>query len=133
MAEFNFLFCDQSRVAETIAPDEQTITDFNGWDYTPNPVLPYRRTFRVTLHGLRWYLDGNQLDLSSNQKYNAGLLEVFYRDHRLHKPFYYQHEYLGSLELRFKSPVSVPKAAADSGGLLEALEITMVEHSPDYY
>lgn len=134
MAEFTFNFCVGTRAAEVIAPEETQVKDFNGWDYTPNPVLPYRRGFKVHLDGLRWYLDtaGTALDLATNVNYNAGLLETFYKDHRMHKPFNFQHEYLGLLECRFSAPVSMSAAIPDSGGLLERLTIQMIHHNPSY-
>lgn len=133
MAEYNFNFCPNTRVAEVIAPQEAEIQDFNGWDYTPTPVLPYRRRFKITLSGLRWYLsDFGGLDFFTDQEHNAGLLEQFYADHRKHKPFNFVHEYLGLLEMRFDSPVSVPKAIPNSGGLIDSLEIQTIHHSPSY-
>lgn len=133
MAEFNFDFCPNTRVAETIAPEETSIRDFNGWDYTPRPVLPYRRRFRITLEGLRWYFNSNgTIDYVTDIEHNAGVLESFYTDHRKHKPWNFQHEWLGLLELRFDNPLSVPKAEADSYGLLEPLEIQAIHHNPTY-
>lgn len=133
MAEFNFNFCPTTRVAEIIAPEEPTVRDFNGWDYTPRPVLPYRRKFKVTLEGLRWYyLQDGTIDYSANPERNAGVLEYFYEDHRKWRPFNFLHERLGLLELRFESPLSIPKALPDSGGLVPALEIMMIHHNPTY-
>ena len=133
MAEFNFDFCLNSRSAETIAPEEPTVRDMNGWDYTPRPVLPYRRKFKVTLEGLRWHFNADgTIDYATNPEYNAGVLESFYKGHRKHKPFNYRHEWLGLLELRFDNPVSVPKAIANSGGLVDSLEIMMIHHNPTY-
>lgn len=133
MAEFTFDFCIDRRVAETLAPEEPAIRDFNGWDYTPAPVLPYRRKFKVTLEGLRWYFNDNgTIDLATNPQQNAGRLEEFYSTHRKHKPFNFQHEWLGLLELRFEVPVNVPKAIPNSQGLIEQLEIQMIHHNPSY-
>lgn len=133
MAEFDFNFCRKTRVAETIAPEETTIKDFNGWDYTPRPTLPYRRKFKVTLDGLRWYFNSNgTIDYVTNPEYNAGVLESFYSAHRKHKPFNYQHEWLGLLELRFENPVNIPKAIPNSGGLIESFELMMIHHNPTY-
>ena len=87
MAEFDFDFCIGTRTAETIAPEDPVVKDFNGWDYAPRPVLPYRRSFKITLEGLRWYFNDNgTIDLVTNPNYNAGLLEDFYTTHRQYKP-----------------------------------------------
>ena len=44
----------------------------------------------------------------------------------------YDHEWLGTLELRFKNPLSVPKALPNSGGLLDTLEVMAIHHNPTY-
>ena len=133
MAEFDFNFCENSRVIETLAPEETVIRDFNGWDYTPNPILPYRRRFKVTLEGLRWYTRANgSIDTGHNPDYNAYRLEDFYARHRRHKPFNLAHPWLGFLEVRFDGPVNVPKAIPNSGGLIESVEVTMIHHNPRY-
>lgn len=134
MAEFTFDFCDNSRVVSVIAPEELTVRDFNGWDYTPQPVLPYRRKFKVTLYGLTWYLNGagTALDVATNPGRNAGRLEEFYTTHRLFKEFDFTHEYLGSMEMRFQNIVSIPEAVVNSGGRLDKFEVMMVEHNPSY-
>lgn len=133
MAEFDFDFCLDRRVAETMPPEEPAIKDFTGWDYAPTPSLPYRRKFKISLEGLRWYfLENGQIDLVTDASHNAGALEAFYTLHRQHKPFNYLHEWMGTMELRFNSPVMVPKAMPNSGGLIEGLELTAIHHNPTY-
>lgn len=133
MAELEFNFCPNSRVVETIAPEEPSIKDFNGWDYAPKPVLPYRPMYKITLEGLRWrfYSDG-RLDYETDPETNAGLLEKFYSTHRKFKPFHFQHEWMGMMELRFQNPVSVPKAVPNSGGLVEPIEVMAILNNPTY-
>lgn len=132
MAEFTFDFCPNSRVAEKLAPDEPEVQDFNGWVYNPVPVLPFRPTFKVTLEGLHWYLSGGSLDTATDPERNAGRLEAFYLTHRLHKPFDFQHEYLGTIEMRFLEPVSVPKGMENGGGVIDSFEIMMIQHTSSY-
>lgn len=134
MANFIFDFCPDSRVAEKLAPEEPEVGDFNGWVYNPVPVLPFRPTFKVTLEGLRWYLnnEGNALDTTTDITRNAGRLEAFYLIHRLHRPFNFQHEYLGNLEMRFYEPVSVPKGLENAGGVIDSFEIMMIQHTSSY-
>lgn len=132
MAEFTFDFCPNSRVAEKLAPDEPQLDDFNGWIYNPVPVLPYRPQYRITLEGLRWMFNSNGSLNTDNNGYNAARLEAFYQEHRLYKPFNFQHEYEGLLEMTFASPVSVPKGLKDSDGLIEPLEITTILHNVRY-
>ena len=131
-AKYEFEFCKNSRVAEVIAPEEPKVKDFNGWDYTPTPVVPYRRSFKITLEGLRWYTNEDGLDVTTDPEHNAGRLEKFYEEHRLHVPFVFNHEYLGLIELRFSNPLNVPKAMQNSQGLLEPLEFTAMHHNPSF-
>jgi hypothetical protein len=134
MAEFVFNFCPNSRVAELLAPEEPEVKDFNGWVYHPVPVLPFRPNFRVTLEGLKWYLNGagTGLDTTTDPTINAGRLEAFYKTHRLFKPFNFTHEYLGTLELRFSAPLSIPKGLVNGGGAVEPLQINMIQHNATY-
>lgn len=132
MAEFLFDFCPNSRMAKVIAPDEPEVKDFNGWDYTPTPYLPFRRKFQVRLEGLRWYMGDSTLDATTDPTMNAGRLEGFYYTHRMHKPFNFEHEYLGTLEMRFAEPLSIPEAIPNSGGLIDAFEFMLVHHNPSY-
>jgi hypothetical protein len=132
MSNLVFDFCDTARVAEEMPPEEQTITSMNGWDFAARPKVPYRRKFKVSLYGLRWYLNvaGTALDLTTNTKFNAGLLLDFYKTHRLWDSFLYNHEYLGQIRVRFNKPVQIPAGAA--GGRIENVDIELVEHSPSY-
>ena len=134
MAESLFDFCTTSRVATLIPPDDPEIKDFNGWVYNPTPVLPFVPTFNIRLGGLKWFLNeaGTALDTASDPTHNAGRLEAFYRTHRLHKPFNFQHEYLGNIEMRFFSKVSIPEAIPNSGGAIDELEITTIQHKMTY-
>jgi hypothetical protein len=66
-----FDFCDTSRVIEEIPPEDQTASSMNGWDFTAKPKIPYRRTFKVALHGMRWYLatGGASLDITTDTNF----------------------------------------------------------------
>lgn len=127
-----FDFCTDSRVVVELPPQEPSPINLNGWDHAPKPSTPYQRTFKVTLHGLKWYLTHAGLLLSSDSEHNAGRLLKFYRDHRLYRPFILHHEYLGAIQCRFNQPVEVPAAVTNSNGLIEPVEINMVHHNPGY-
>ena len=135
MAEFTFDFCTESRVAEKISPDEPEVKDFNGWIYHPTPVLPYRPSYKITIEGMQWYLNGtgDALDAVTDPEHNAGRLEAFYLTHRMHKPFDYVHEYLGTIELTFAEPLNIPKGMVNSGGAIEPIEFTALHHNVDYF
>lgn len=127
-----FDFCDTSRVIEEIAPESPAGTDMNGWTFTAKPAIPYRRTFKVTLHGMRWYLNGSVLDITTNPKKNIGRLLKFYRDNQRWDVFALNHEYLGSILCQFAGAVNPPKAIASSNGLVEPFEVQLVHYNPGY-
>lgn len=132
MSNQTFDFCNTSRVAEELPPQEQPTMSMNGWPFTSKPKVPYQREFKVTLDGLKWYLNvgGTALDETTDTTRNVGRLLRFYRDHRLWDSFLYNHEYLGIIRVRFSKPVTVPKAKGDTGGKLDSVEVNLVEHSP---
>lgn len=129
-----FDFCPNSRVEEEIPPEEQAAISMNGWDFVAKPTVPYKAKWKVTLEGLKWYLNaaGTALDVTTDLPHNAGRLLMFYRTNRQNGVFQYQHEFLGLLDVRFAQPVQIPKAIQNSGGICEPVEITIVHHNPAY-
>lgn len=127
-----FDFCPNRHVPETIAPEPRGGKSFNGWSFTSRPAVPYQRQFKLTLNGLHWYLTGTGgYDAATNPGFNARRLELFYEEHENWKTFTYTHPHLGeTIECRFANVVNVPKALPNSGGFIEPLEVTLVEHSP---
>lgn len=129
-----FDFCPDYMIPETEPPtDHGKGMSMNGWHYAVKPNVPYQKSFTVTLQGMCWYLTGGGMyDVSMDPRYNGRRLELFYEGHGLWKFFEFQHPHLGLLEVRFALPVKVPKALANSGGLIESFEIKLVEHSPPF-
>jgi hypothetical protein len=128
-----FDFCPQSRVIRELAPEESGSVSMNGWDFSSKPNQPYRRTFVVKLHGMRWYTnDAGAYDPTVDAQHNAALLLQFYHDHRLYKPFILQHEHYGRIECKFKVKVDLDPAIGNSGGLMEAFDVTMIHNNPRY-
>ena len=128
-----FDFCKDSRVITEIAPEEPASVTMNGWDFTGRPADPYRRSFSAKLYGLRWYqLPKGHLDFSTDPLYNAGRLLGFYQRHRLYKTFMLNHDYLGPLVCRFKTPLQIQPAIMNSAGLIEAFDIMLIHHNPSY-
>ena len=128
-----FEFCPASNVPVTVPPEAQSVTTMNGWTFSSRPNVPYCRKFKVKLQGLRWYLQsGGYYDKDTNPAYNAHRLEKFYQRHQQYKPFRWFHQHLGLIEVRFAAPVELPAGIENSGGLLEAYEITLIEHNPGW-
>lgn len=129
-----FDFCDTSRVIVEVPPQEQQVISMNGWDFSAKPKVPYRREFKTTLYGMRWYLNGagTALDVATDPTHNIGRLLQFYRDHRMWDSFLINHEYLGQIRVRFNKPVSPPEGLPDAGGRLDGLEVILLEHSPSW-
>jgi hypothetical protein len=124
-----FDFCPKSRVAEEIPPDEADVMSLNGWVFHPRAKIPYRPTFKVTLYGLRWYLVGAGLDLTTNPTLNAGRLLNFYIGNRKFGTFDFNHEYRGNIICQFDKPVTIPAAEPDSGGLVKPFDVTLVQYN----
>lgn len=130
-----FLFCTGRNVPETLPRDApQTAMSMNGWQFSSRPTTPYQRKFKLTLHGLRWYLDPgtDYYDPASNYQFNAAALEKFYQDHETWSPFILPHQHIGDLVVRFFSPVTVPAGEQNSGGFIKPVEVTFIHHNPGY-
>lgn len=127
-------FCPSRNVPSTLPRElSNPVITLGGWQFSSRPTAPYQRKFRVILHGLRWYLNSDgTFDKTTNPAFNAKRFEEFYEAHETWNPFVFPHQHLGNLTCRFSSAVTVPAAIADSGGLIEALEVTLIHHNPGY-
>lgn len=129
-----FDFCPKSHVWEEIAPDELSVVSFRGWEATSKPAVPFRPKYKLTLHGLRWYLNagGTAFDTTTNPTHNAARLRAFYIANRQWDSFNYTHETLGAMVVRFAAPALPPPALANSGGLLGPFEVTVIQKNPGF-
>lgn len=128
-----FDFCPDTLVPETIPPEPVVGVSMNGWEFSSKPAVPYRRKFKITLHGLTWYLLPNGLyDEVTDPTHNARLLEKFYQAHEKWREFDWTHPHIGMLVVKFAAPVNVPAAIPNSGGLVSALEVTLIESNPGF-
>jgi hypothetical protein len=118
-------------VPRTKPPQASPVMTMNGWPFSSRPKVPYQKTFVVKLQGMYWYLkDTGLYDADTDPRYNARRLELFYEEHGTWKSFQFPHPHYGWLECRFAQPVEVPEAVVNSNGLIEAFDVTLVEHSP---
>lgn len=126
-----FDFCPDFTVPETVPPEPQSGLSMNGWRFTSRPAVPYRRKFKLKLQGLQWFLLPNGLyDVATNPTLNAHRLEKFYQRHENWLPFNWTHPHLGSLVVQFEGQVIVPAAEPNSNGLVNAIEINLLEYNP---
>lgn len=129
-----FDFCPNRLVPRTKPPGSQGKgVSMNGWYFSSKPNVPYQKTFVVKLQGLTWYLKPDGMyDYTTNPLFNAARLEEFYRQNGTWDNFDFAHPHLGILRCRFGDTVEVPEAVPNSGGLIEAFDITLVQHNPGY-
>lgn len=129
-----FDFAPNSHVAEELPPEEPKVTSMNGWDFTSRPVVPYQARFKLTMSGMRWIFNSSRtaLDVATSPQLNAGRLLEFYKANRTWDSFPYNHEYLGIIECRFSSPLTIPKSLPDSNGLIPDFELNLIHHNPGY-
>lgn len=130
-----FNFCPASLVPEMIAPDAMSVMSLNAWTFSSKPTVPFQRSWRVTLHGMKWYLNATTgvFDLTTDVTHNAALLEKFYQDHGTWDSFSWTHPHIaGALTVRFKTPLQIPAALPNSGGVLAPLEVMLLHHNPGY-
>lgn len=129
-----FNFCPDRNVPETMPREPAaSVMTMNAWQFSARPNTPYQRRFKVTLHGLRWYLaaDGTY-DFTTNENFNARALERFYEAHETWAPFIFPHQHFGNLLCRFVAPVQVPAGEMNSGGFIKPVEVMLIQHNPGY-
>ena len=128
-----FNFCPTTLVPETMPPEPSVIMSLNGWAFSAKPTVPYQKTFKVTLYGLRWYLNNDgTFNTATDPTRNARVLEQFYETNGAWDNFAWQHPHFGSLVVRFKAAVILPAAIPNSNGLCPPVEITLVHHNPSF-
>lgn len=131
-----FTFAPSRNVPVTLPRDNggATVMSMNGWQFTSKPTTPYQRKFKVTLHGMRWYLNATTglYDTTTNPTFNARALEIFYEQNEQWNPFVFPHQHFGNLDCRFAAPLQVPEAIPNSNGLIAPFEMTLIHHNPGY-
>lgn len=129
-----FKFAPESQVPVTLSPDPVQGMSMAGWNFSARPSVPYQRKFRVTLYGMRWYLNEytGLYDRITDPEHNAHLLELFYQEHGTWQAFYWNHPHLGRLKVRFAAKVDVPEGIQNSGGLVDKFDITLIHDNPSF-
>lgn len=130
-------YCPKGMVVENLPPDQNSgggmSISMNGWTFSSKPTVPYQYSFKVTLHGLKWFLQANDLyDNTSSPTVNARRFEEFVKTNGLWDNFVFPHPHLGSINCRFKVLPLIPRAEPNSNGLIPAFEVELVHHDPSY-
>ena len=101
----------------------------SSWDFASKPESPYQREFSLKLQGLRYYFnpDTGFPDGTQRPALNALLLQQFYERHGTWKSFAYRHPVLNWVKVRFKDPLDLPYGLKGGDGIIDEVEITLVE------
>jgi hypothetical protein len=130
-----FDFCPDRNVPENLPREgSPTTMSTGGWQFSARPTTPYQRRMKLTLHGLRWYVDAatGRYDYTTNPTFNARALERFYEAHELWRPFTLPHQHFGDMTVRFAQALTVPAGEANSGGFIKPFEVMLIHHNPGY-
>lgn len=134
MANDRFIFAPNSQVPVTLAPDPVQGMSMNGWQFSARPTVPYQKKFKVTLYGMKWFLNPTTdlYDAATQPEINARALEIFYETHGTWAPFYWKHPHLGDLLVRFSAKVDVPEGLVNSDGTIDKFDVNFIHHNPGY-
>jgi hypothetical protein len=130
-----FSFCPGRNVPETLPREApQSTMSMGGWQFSARPTTPYQKKIKLTLHGLRWYLNSatGLYDFTTNPTFNARNLEMFYERHETWLPFTLPHQHFGDMLVRFAAPLTVPRGEVNAGGFIAPVEATFIHHNPGY-
>ncbi|HQT80196.1 MAG TPA: hypothetical protein PLD10_24415 [Rhodopila sp.] len=116
-------------VTATRYPQNGTSIQFgNSYVFTASPKGPPQRMFTLEFAALRWYLDDNDmLDIYTDVAHNAGALNAFYLTVQTWKSFSYNHPQFGPLNVRFFKALQLPPPVAGGNGVIEKIQIDLVE------
>lgn len=89
---------------------------------------PSLRSFTLNFPTMLILTDLNgQLSPLISPEINLLALERFYQDHRMAKPFVYDHPLFGWVRCRFGEPLKIPQGIAGGGGSVESFSTKLVE------
>lgn len=115
-------------VRETYPDPGTSITLGNSYVFATPPTAPDQRIFTLDFNSIwRGINSDGTPDTTTFYDNNAARLLQFYETYKLHKTFQYQHNWLGLLNVRFKSPLDMPKAIPGGDGWTESFSVTFIE------
>lgn len=125
-ATFNF---PAHTVGEKYQSDSGIRVKLGGsYQFDAPPVGPDQRIFTLNFESMVRLLDSSgAMDITTMREVNAGALLRFYEDHRLYKPFYYPHPWLGQIIVKFNTALELPKGIKNGNGWTEAFSVELIE------
>lgn len=97
------------------------------YTFATKPVGPPQRTFILSFKGMKWYMNGSSIDLSTNPTRNMGAIDAFYQAHELYSVFIYPHPIYGNVNVRFAEPLKHPDVEEGGTGVTNGFEIKLIE------
>lgn len=96
--------------------------------YTVEADAPDQRIFILTLPGMQYFTDHNGvIDPYTTPERNMAVLEDFYNTHRLALKFNFDHPVHGTVVCRFNQPLEVPEGIPEGNGVLNPLQVELIE------
>ena len=120
---FNFPF----HTIEEAHPETGYSVKFgNSYEFRSGGSAPDQVVYTLSMQGLRYYQDvGGAYNRLVNPTTNILFFKDFYKSHKLHVPFFYNHDTEGLLTVRFKEPIKIPTAFVNANGVVPAFSITL--------
>ena len=100
-----------------------------GYEHSAAPQDPLQRRLKLSFSMLIWYKnDAGEYDATIDVENNALAMDNFYREHRTHKKFLYDHPVFGEMAVKFAAdaPFEMPKGYGGAGAT-ESFELNLVE------
>lgn len=104
----------------------------SSYQFSLKVEAPSLRAFNVVVPVLRYYQnhDGS-LDITYNKDTNMAWVDWMYNIHKLDRYFLFNHPVYGTLKVRFKEPLKVPKGLKGGQACVESLELRLIEIPSD--
>ena len=127
--DFNFPY----HLIQTDYQEEGTTAILGGnYTYAVRGAKPEQRIFTLYFRGLKYNENiMGDIDTSVDPELNMGLLEQFYTQFKLWKPFYYLHPVYGRLRVRFNKSLKIPKIIPNSTGWVSDFQLELIEEVED--
>lgn len=98
------------------------------YQYDAMPEAPDQRIFTLTLQGMYYFVNINdEIDHTILPERNIAVLEDFYNEHKRAKSFLFNHPVYGEVECKFNTPLEIPEGKAGANGLVENIQVELIE------